>query len=213
MMSIVKKDYDRNYYENILYRSIRIGQRNRNRLKEILRYKNKGRFLEIGCGKGEFLSLAQKSFDVLGVDVSEYAVRCARRIQGVRVKRLDRSRPGLTADEYDVIVALNLLEHLSSPGRAAKKIFDALKPGGILFGSVPNNGGIVGTLFTRFSNYTDRTHCSTPAPEEWYKIFKQAGFKRIQFFGEIVPHRDINLYVKSFLWKQITFNLMFVCTK
>ena len=212
-MRIIKTKYDENYFENLFYRGSSNSQRNKNRIREILEYKINGALLEVGCGKGNFLKEAEKYFDVTGFDVSNYAINEAKKMLGNKVSVENIEQTDLRPNHYDVIVAFNLLEHLKNPNNAIKKIYGALKNGGILIGSVPNNYGVVGGLATLLFNAIDKTHCSTYSPHIWNKYFLKHGFKDILFFGEIATGINNNFYVKNIFWKFLSFNLMFVCKK
>lgn len=114
-MAIVRTKYDKNYFETAFYREAKNSQRNRNRLREILKHKKKGKLLEIGCGKGEFLKLAMGHFDVEGMDISEYAFSYLRGILGKGIRKANIENADLKSGNYDVIVVFNLLEHLKEP--------------------------------------------------------------------------------------------------
>lgn len=212
-MAIVRTKYDRNYFETAFYREASDSQRNINRLKEILKYKKNGKLLEIGCGKGGFLKLATKHFDIEGMDISEYALNSARKILGDHVYGGNIETASLKSGYYDVIVVFNLLEHLKNPRAVIKKLHKGLKRGGIVIGSVPNNFGLVGKMATSAMNFVDRTHRSVYKPDYWHSAFEEAGFQKIIFFGEVLKNRNSNYYVKNRFWKYISFNLMFLCKK
>ena len=78
---------------------------------------------------------------------------------------------------------------------------------------MPNNFGLVGGLVTRLGNFFDRTHVSTLAPDVWRGLFEQAGFTRIDFFGEVTIGRNRAVYVRRRFWPHVSFNLMFACVK
>ena len=91
--------------------------------------------LDVGCGGG-FLSngLAQSGFKVTGVDLSEPSL--------VTAKRFDKTNSVvyLTADAYqlpfpdasfEVVTAMDFLEHVEHPEKAIKEFSRVLKPGGL----------------------------------------------------------------------------------
>jgi 2-polyprenyl-3-methyl-5-hydroxy-6-metoxy-1,4-benzoquinol methylase len=205
--------YDQKYFENIFYHEVENSPRNRRRLQELLQYQSAGNLLEIGCGKGHLLSLAQPAFSVSGMDISPYAVSQARKKVGPRVKAANIELHPLQENHFEVILAFNILEHLTAPQESISKIYRALKPGGILMGSVPNNFGLVGGFVTCLSNFFDRTHISTYPTSRWQQLFGEAGFARVELFGEITIGRNNCVYVKLPFWKSVSFNLMFVCKK
>ena len=212
-MAIVRMKYDKNYFETAFYKEAKNSQRNRNRLREILKHKNRGKLLEIGCGKGEFLKLAMEHFDVEGMDISEYAFIYLKGILGKRIHKANIENAVLKPGNYDVIAVFNLLEHLKDPRKVIKKLHKGLKQGGIIIGSVPNNFGLIGKMATSVMNFVDRTHCSVHPPGYWHSAFEEAGFKKIYFFGEVLKNRNSNMYVKNKFWKYLSFNLVFVCRK
>ena len=212
-LRLVRRKYDKSYSENILYKELRDSQRNKARLREILRHKRGGRLLEVGCAKGGFLKLAREHFDVEGMDISQYVIDAIRTTFGKRVQAGNIETAQLLPERYDVIAAFNVLEHLRDPGSVIQKAYGSLRRGGILIGSVPNNRGPVGRPLTRLSNLLDRTHCSTYPPGRWRRIFEQARFSKVVFFGEMNFGRNLCIYVKRSLWKYISPNLMFLCVK
>jgi len=188
-------------------------QRNQNRLKLILSTHQNGKLLEIGCGKGEFLRMASRFFEVEGIDVSQHAVET---LQGwglgkIRNEAVESSH--LAENSYGVAAAFNVLEHIPQPQPVSDKLFSALLPGGILVGSVPFNAALLGRIHTGLTNIFDRTHCSTFSPNRWREIFNNSGFTRVRFFGEIMLGKNYNRYIQFRLWPWVALNLMFVCEK
>jgi len=178
-MGIIKKRFDRNYFENILYREIPGSQRNRNRLKLIMDIKKNGKLLEIGCGSGGFLDLAAEYFDVDGIDISRYSVHHLKKRHGGKIILGNIVHTKLKKNYYDVIVIFNVLEHIKRPELAIRNIYNGLKQGGVLVGSVPNNSSLFGSFAAWFINsFIDKTHCSTFQPNYWLKAFKKYNFRK-----------------------------------
>ena len=96
--------------------------------------------LEMGCATGETCYVvSQTGARVAGCDLSAEAIRLARS----RYPRLD-FRVG-SAEEipfpdhsFDVILAFELIEHLSSPTKFISQVRRLIKPGGILVLTTPN---------------------------------------------------------------------------
>jgi 2-polyprenyl-3-methyl-5-hydroxy-6-metoxy-1,4-benzoquinol methylase len=96
------------------------------------------RLLEVGCGPGWALEVFRDSgFTVEGIDVSEEAVRRARK-SGLEASVLNFEREDLGRDGFDIVVAMEVIEHLYDPLAAIDKLLQALKPGGFLVISLPN---------------------------------------------------------------------------
>ena len=179
----------------------------------MLREKQGGKLLEIGCGSGEFLEVASDRFDVYGIDISPYAVSISQKIAGAHVFGGDVEKTDLSRSRYDVIAAFNVLEHLERPDRVLRQVCSALPHEGLFIGSVPNNTGLVGSIATRIANLFDRTHRATYPPDTWYRLLVGAGFERVSFFGEITLSKARSVFVRRPLWRQVSFNLVFVCSK
>jgi 2-polyprenyl-3-methyl-5-hydroxy-6-metoxy-1,4-benzoquinol methylase len=212
-LSVIRRRFDRRYFESVAYREIADSQRNRKRLQEITSHKKGGKLLEVGCGQGGLLRLASRHFDVHGIDISSYAIACIKPTFGDQVWRGDVENGSFSAAHYDVILAFNVLEHLEDPGAVIKRIYDSLTDGGVFVGSVPNNSAGVGMILTRFANAVDRTHRFTYPPTRWRTLFRKRGFRNIDFFGEITLGRNLGTFIKNSLWKHVSFNLMFVGVK
>ena len=125
----------------------------------------------------------------------------------------DIESAALPASAFDVIAAFNVLEHLADPAPAVGRLFDALKPGGALIGSVPNNGGFIGRPAALIGNRLDRSHRSALPPSAWRGIFASAGFASIRFFGELNLGRNRGVYIRRPAWKHLAIGLVFICEK
>ncbi len=210
-MRIRRQQYDRSYFESSLFRGMADSSRNQKRLAEVLRHRPGGQLLEIGCGTGEFLTLAARHFDVEGIDVTADALAHVPEPLRLKVRQADIQRTALPAARFDAVVAFNILEHLPMPQPAVDTIHHALSPGGVLVGSVPLNAGPVGTVHTAVTNVFDQTHCSTLPPAQWRAVFERGGFRDVQFFGELQVGPNRCWYIRSGSWRQVSLNLMFVC--
>ena len=98
--------------------------------------------LEIGCGTGFVLHGIAEAFpelDLFGSEVAlaglEYAKRRNRRATLFQMDAGDIPY----ADEFDVVGAFDVLEHIEDDGRVMAEIFKALKPGGHAIISVPQH--------------------------------------------------------------------------
>jgi 2-polyprenyl-6-hydroxyphenyl methylase/3-demethylubiquinone-9 3-methyltransferase len=97
-------------------------------------------WLDVGCGDGltSGTCICETGADYVGVDVSTTAVDRARRA-GFAARVIDDSGdlPFETAS-FDAAVSVEVLEHLFAPQETAREILRVLKPGGVLFATVPN---------------------------------------------------------------------------
>jgi len=84
--------------------------------------------------------IASKAKDTIGVEIEKIECEKLEKI-GYRVVCGDIENPSLVDTlgiENDVIVAGELIEHLSNPGLFLKNSYSMLKPGGLLIISTPN---------------------------------------------------------------------------
>ncbi len=97
--------------------------------------------LEIGCSSGFLLRELVSSFPeavVLGADVVKKPLqRLAKTLPGVPLMRFDLLQCPLPEGSIDVLLMLNVLEHIEDDASALRKAFALLKPGGALILEVP----------------------------------------------------------------------------
>ena len=88
------------------------------------------RVLDIGCGNGALLSEFGPEWEQQGIEPSVAAAELARQ-RGVTILRptLDGSIPGT---HWDVVLAIDVVEHILSPRPFFENVARALKIGGIL---------------------------------------------------------------------------------
>ncbi len=98
------------------------------------------RLLEVGSGLGNLLLEAQeRGYDVTGVEYSASSVRAANeKLGAVRVVQGSLDTVGLEAEQFDVCVLADVIEHTRDPKAVLLAAWRVLKPGGILFIAVPS---------------------------------------------------------------------------
>src|SRR6266568_281181 len=97
--------------------------------------------MEIGCSSGFLIRDLTKSFPeavIVGADVvKEPLYRLAKSLPGVPLIRFDLLQCPLPDQSIDVLIMLNVLEHIEDDVVALQKAFNLLKPGGALVIEVP----------------------------------------------------------------------------
>jgi SAM-dependent methyltransferase len=105
----------------------------------ILKYKQSGAILDLGCSSGAFLaSLPSKSWELHGIEMSADVAKRAEAATGAKIFVGDILDAPFPPECFDVITCFDVLEHLYEPRRAMAKITEWLKPGGIFYVFVPN---------------------------------------------------------------------------
>ncbi len=109
--------------------------------------------VEIGCGRGEYLSIMQKSgLEAFGLEHSAASVtQCIK--SGLKVSKgfIQSSTYKLNHAPFDVFFILNFLEHLPDPNSTLRGIYNNLTDDAIGFVEVPNFDMILrNKLFSEF---------------------------------------------------------------
>jgi SAM-dependent methyltransferase len=124
------------------------------------------RVVELGSGLGFNLSLFQSSNNVTGYEGLDDAVKKAN--QGgihTRLINLEQQLPEYD-DSVDVVLCLDVLEHLLNPDYCTKEAFRILKPGGLFVINVPNHFALSGRLRVLFGSGID-SYKFFPNSDEW----------------------------------------------
>jgi 2-polyprenyl-3-methyl-5-hydroxy-6-metoxy-1,4-benzoquinol methylase len=110
---------------------------------------NKGRMLELGCGRGELLAgAARRDWSVCGVEMTEeFADIASERDIEIEYSSIEKCLS--LQGTYDVILLAAILEHLYEPVKTLRRVREALRPGGLVFIDVPNEL----SLAMRFGNF------------------------------------------------------------
>jgi 2-polyprenyl-3-methyl-5-hydroxy-6-metoxy-1,4-benzoquinol methylase len=107
-------------------------------------YKHGGRLLDLGCAVGVFLSLAkEEGWEVCGVDVSEYAISCAKKHCEAEVHAGELADIGFPDASFDVITMWDVVEHFDRPGETLREVHRILKEDGIILLDTPNEGSLL----------------------------------------------------------------------
>ena len=148
--------------------------------------KAKGSVLEIGCHTGYFSRvLLNNGFNVLGVERDETAARQARDA-GVSVIEGDISDPDTIAKisaQFDVVLLMDVLEHLVDPCAVLQRLKPRLKAGGRVLITGPNVAywAVRLKLLSGCWDYADtgildRTHLHFYTAATWKQLAESAGY-------------------------------------
>jgi SAM-dependent methyltransferase len=95
------------------------------------------RLLDAGCGTGRMLSELDRSGTALGIDLSDEALRFCRERDHARVVKASLLELPFPDAAFDVVTALDVLEHVADDVGALRECRRVLKPGGRMFIFVP----------------------------------------------------------------------------
>jgi SAM-dependent methyltransferase len=144
--------------------------------------------LDIGCGYGYLLERFAGRYRLTGIDLSEHAAEVVRkRVPEASVITADIQRPLPFDEPFDVVLAINVIEHLPDPAAALRGIRAALAPGGLLIVHLPTINGPVSRLIYRFAYAKDPTHIYRPNGGQASRLIQSEGFEMLEW--SFAPHR------------------------
>lgn len=130
-------------------------------------------FLEVGCGTGYVLSGVAAAFPDARLVGSEIFVaglsHAAKRIPQAELVQMDARRIPYV-DEFDVVAALDVIEHIAEDEQVLDQLYKATKPNGGAIISVPQHMW----LWSRADEYA--CHERRYAPGELDRKIRAAGF-------------------------------------
>ncbi|ARQ09224.1 SAM-dependent methyltransferase protein [Rhizobium etli] len=129
---------------------------NRKRLKSVVAHLPlRARVLDVGCGNGELLIAlrqARPDLELFGLDWHfPVETRAALESQDIGVIEAPLEAAELPAQPFDLIVMLQLIEHLWEPEESLRRLVRALAKDGRLLIETPNTDGWDRRLFARCS--------------------------------------------------------------
>lgn len=147
------------------------------------------RILDVGCGTGAFLSrLNSLGFkNIAGCDGYEYD---EMRASGVAFKKADlNSELPFANGSFDIVTAIEVIEHLENPRRLVREVNRVLKPGGLAIVSTPNNECVTSLLsllvrgyFSAFADTCYPAHITPLLQIDLRRMMTEAQFGEIKFF-------------------------------
>ena len=149
------------------------------------------RVMDLGCGNGSVTEmLHRRGHPVVGVDPSDEGVRMARETYPhLQIERGSAYEP-LTEKygRFDVVVSLEVVEHVYSPRKYAATVHDLLNPGGIAIISTPYHGycknvvlAVTGKMDKHFTALWDHGHIKFWSEKTLRALLEEAGLTAVRF--------------------------------
>jgi 2-polyprenyl-3-methyl-5-hydroxy-6-metoxy-1,4-benzoquinol methylase len=124
--------------------------------------KHSKKILEIGCGTGNTLAyLKDKGYCdwTCGVDIFDDAIESAKeKLDCIYQCNIEEMKIPLNSESIDIILCLDVLEHLINPQKVVAYLHTLLAPGGIIIASIPNvrhYSVVIPLIFQNKWEYTD----------------------------------------------------------
>ncbi len=140
---------------------------------------NGARVLEIGFGNGTFLAWAKhQGAKVSGTELNSHSVRLGADLGfDVHLGKVDNI-PAIDADRFDLIVLIDVMEHLSNPDleRTLRWVVAHLSERGLCLARVPNEASPFGLVVQN----SDATHCQNLSCEIFRQLAPVYGYEVIE---------------------------------
>ena len=147
--------------------------------KHLNRFKEKSRFCDLGFGPGvltAFILQQNASWRADGVDISHYCLHHAQRLL-IKNGVLERSELSVgdvrslpyPDDTFDVVIAVEVLEHIPNPEAGLSEAMRVLKPGGYAITALPVQLPLLMHLY------------DFDSPDEVLALYEKVGLKVVDF--------------------------------
>lgn len=216
--SYVKLLYNKDYFKNensslIGYQNYsgdeeKIRQTFKRRLTKIEKWlPQKGRLLDIGCATGFFMDTARNNgWEVNGIEISKFAANYATKKLSLDVQIGDFEQIAQPDNQYNLVTAWDVVEHLANPLTSFKRIHSSIKKDGWFVFSTPDVESIPARITK--SNWVgyklSDEHLVYFSPKTIKRLCALTGFeiKRIEHVGKYVSFPffidRVSLYSRNF---------------
>jgi 2-polyprenyl-3-methyl-5-hydroxy-6-metoxy-1,4-benzoquinol methylase len=185
---LVKHYSDQYFAPYLATKSIHLKKRFKKRIEEIRQLYYPGTILDVGCGAGFFLQLAQETgYNTQGVELSGYAAGYARKKFGLSVFNGDIADAPFDKESFDIITLWHILEHVHDPRQFLGEVHRLLKPNGLMAVEVPN----IGSPVARMAG----VNWELMAPKEHFYYFNTSTVRQ---YLEMLKFKIVQ--VKTFYW-------------
>jgi 2-polyprenyl-3-methyl-5-hydroxy-6-metoxy-1,4-benzoquinol methylase len=135
----------------------------------------RSRMLDVGCDTGAFMQIAHDLYgvDPIGIDVSEAAVAEVKK-RGIEAFATDLEHAPSELSDFNIITAIDLIEHVVDPRSFLMSAYRRLRPGGVIYLETPNAQSViynVGAAVCGVTSARPRTVFERLFPEQHVQYF------------------------------------------
>ncbi len=154
--------------------------------------------LDLGCGPGNLARiLSDAGNTVVGVDSDESSLAAAsefcERVVVADLRR-DKLAEAVGSTDFDAVVLADVIEHVTNPVALLQKAKDFLRPGGLVYASIPNvaHGAVRLALLRGDFAYTrigimDETHVRFYTRASIEELFSESGYRIVEMTRTTAP--------------------------
>ena len=154
----------------------------RQKLNLIKKYHKSGKLMDLGCGLGYFLNgiKLDKTFDGLGVDISDDAVEYVKNTFGINVKN-ESELDNLDKHTFDIITQWHVLEHVHYLNERMQQLHHLLEQDGTMFIAVPNSKSKDAEIYKEYwDGYDVPRHLYHFNQKSFSLLMEKHGFKIVE---------------------------------
>jgi SAM-dependent methyltransferase len=149
-------------------------------LNQLEPFRQTNNLLDVGCGDGHFLAVArERGWNTHGSEYGDAPRRRAAAL-GLDVRPAPFTASGEEIGSFDVVTAIEVLEHVPSPRDEVLSIASLLRPGGCLYLTTPNFNAVTRVLIGprwRVIEYPEHLNFFTAATLD--ELLATAGLRRV----------------------------------
>ena len=199
--------YDQGYFaerNDYISRSAEFASYFQSLLDYIRPYKPQGHLLDVGCGPGLLLQVAQaRGYHVSGCDISKWASNYAHE-HGLDVTTGELESIHYPDKSFDVIIINHTLEHVPQPVALLCEIRRILADSGIVVVGVPNFDSLMAWLMrARWAGLLPDQHLWHFTPRTLQLMLERAGFSIRKLIVQPSTHQHPN-WLKFFVLRFLT---------
>lgn len=170
--------------------------------------KSTGKVLEVGCGKGHLLKkLEELGYVCYGIEPSPLAYNHAKNILNLNVENTFLSTSSFYEKKFDVVILIDVVEHIVDMHTFMKEITIVLNDGGVIFIGTGNidsiNAKIAGPNWGYFLSWE---HVSFFNKHSMQYLLQKNDFRNIKINKTSLQHKPLqNLweFIKNLLKKMV----------
>jgi ubiquinone/menaquinone biosynthesis C-methylase UbiE len=141
------------------------------------------RMLEVGTGSGFFTTFVEQEFpqaEIAGIEYDPRLVELGQaKVKRAVIEQGNAEELLLPDGSFDIVVSLQVIEHLYRPERMLSRVHALLRPGGTFIFTTPNVGGLGARWMGKRWHANCDDHVSLKTVAQWRALTENTGFETV----------------------------------